>query len=200
MNRLLKKEQILTWPNLLSLFRLLLIPLIVWLYVVRQEYRLTLVPVIVSALTDVIDGKIARKYNMVSDLGKILDPLADKLTQAALLLCLTSRYPRMWVLLTVFAVKELIMLFLGYLTLQKKDSVNSAKWHGKLSTVLLYASVMLMLLAPDLPAWAADGLITVCIVTILLSFALYVWFYISVLTPEQNGRTTAGNTPAIRER
>ena len=200
MNRLFRKNQICTWPNLLSLVRLLLIPVILWLYIARQEYRLTLVPVIASALTDVIDGKIARKYNMISDLGKILDPVADKLTQAALLLCLTSRYPRMWVLLMVFAVKELIMLLLGYLTLRKKDSVNSARWHGKLSTVLLYGCVMLMLLIPDLPVWAADGLITVCIGAILLSLALYVRFYISVLMPEKNDRTTSGNAPAIRER
>ena len=80
MHGLFKKENVLTIPNLLSLFRLLLIPVIVWLYCVRQDYRWTIVALAVSGLSDILDGIIARKFNMVSDLGKILDPCADKLT------------------------------------------------------------------------------------------------------------------------
>ena len=86
MHRLFKKEQLFTIPNLLSLVRLALIPLIVWLYCVKHEYLWAVVVVVLSGVTDIVDGFIARKYHMVSDFGKILDPVADKLTQAALII------------------------------------------------------------------------------------------------------------------
>ena len=89
MHRILKKDQILTIPNLLSIIRLLMIPLIIWLYCEAQQYGLAVIVILLSGLTDIVDGFIARKYHMVSDFGKILDPAADKLTQAALILCLS---------------------------------------------------------------------------------------------------------------
>lgn len=89
MHRLMKKEQLLTIPNLLSVVRLLLIPLIVWLYCARQEYELAVLFILLSGATDVVDGFIARRFHMVSDFGKILDPVADKLTQGALIAGLT---------------------------------------------------------------------------------------------------------------
>lgn len=97
MHRIFKKDQILTIPNLLSVVRLLLIPVIVWLYCGKQEYTAAVVVILLSGITDIADGIIARKYHMVSDFGKILDPIADKLTQAAIILCLTYNYPLMWV-------------------------------------------------------------------------------------------------------
>ena len=81
----------------LSVVRLLLIPVIVWLYCGKQEYTAAVVVILLSGITDIADGIIARKYHMVSDFGKILDPIADKLTQAAIILCLTYNYPLMWV-------------------------------------------------------------------------------------------------------
>ena len=89
----LKKENILTIPNLLSLIRILLIPFIIWLYCARKAYLCTIIVIALSGFTDIIDGKIARKFNMVSDVGKVLDPVADKLTQATLVICLIARYP-----------------------------------------------------------------------------------------------------------
>ena len=92
MRRFFKKNQILTIPNLLSVVRLALIPVIVWLYSVEKNYYGAIGVIALSAATDIVDGWIARHFNMVSDFGKALDPLADKLTQAALLLCLLSKY------------------------------------------------------------------------------------------------------------
>ena len=114
----LKKENILTIPNLLSLIRILLIPFIIWLYCAQKAYLCTIIVIALSGFTDIIDGKIARKFNIVSDVGKVLDPVADKLTQATLVICLTARYPWMWALLALFAVKECLMLLWGYLTLK----------------------------------------------------------------------------------
>ena len=115
MHRIFRKDQVLTIPNLLSVIRLALIPLIVWLYIGKQEYSAAVAVILISGATDIIDGFIARKFNMVSDLGKILDPVADKLTQATVILCLTVKYRWMRGLIVLFVVKEIIMAVLGYM-------------------------------------------------------------------------------------
>ena len=101
------KNKIITMPNILSFFRLCLIPLIIWLYCVKQEYVWTFFVVGFSGLTDVVDGFIARRFNMISNFGKALDPIADKLTQLAMLVCLGLRFPWMFMLAAFLAAKEL---------------------------------------------------------------------------------------------
>lgn len=182
MHRIFKKSQIFTIPNFLSLIRLLMIPLIVWLYCEEQQYYAAVVVILLSGLTDIADGIIARKFNMVSDLGKILDPIADKLTQAALIICLTTKYSLMLPLIVEFALREVAMLVLGYITLKKKDSVNSSQWFGKLTTVMLYAVMMVLILFPGIPLWAANTLIVMCGIAILLSFVGYARFYKKLLS------------------
>ena len=185
MHRILKKDQIFTIPNFLSLLRLLMIPVIVWLYCEEQRYRAAVVVILLSGLTDIADGIIARKFNMTSDFGKILDPIADKLTQAALIISLTSKYELMVPLIIEFIVREFIMLILGYITIRKKDSVNSSQWFGKLTTVMLYAVMMVLILFPRIPLWAANTLIVMCGMTMLLSFVGYARFYKKFLSQKQ---------------
>lgn len=182
MRRVFQKDQILTIPNLLSLIRLLLIPLIVWLYCDAKRYHAVVLVVALSALTDIADGFIARRFHMVSDFGKILDPIADKLTQIALILCLISRYRLLIALLVEFALRELIMLILGYVTIKEKDSVNSSKWHGKLSTVLLYCVMTALILFPEISYRSANTMIIACGVIMALSFIQYVRFYKKLLS------------------
>ena len=177
----LNRENILTIPNLLSLFRIFLIPLIVWLYCRLKHYTATIAVIALSGATDIIDGKIARKFNMVSDVGKVLDPVADKLTQAALVICLISRYKWMWALLILFAVKECLMALWGYLTLKRTDTVNSAKWYGKVSTVVLYSVMMILIFFVDIPQAADNALIIFCGAVMLMSLVLYGLFYRSIL-------------------
>ena len=103
------KKEILTIPNLLSLFRLLLIPVYILIYLNAtgaSHYYLSAGILAVSCMTDLIDGKIARHFNMISTLGKILDPLADKATQFALMICLAMRYPVLIHLMVLFVIKE----------------------------------------------------------------------------------------------
>lgn len=178
MHRVLKKEQILTVPNLLSLLRLLMIPLIIWLYCGAKRYYAAVGVIILSGLTDVADGIIARKCNMVSDFGKILDPVADKLTQGAVIICLATKYKLMIPLIIEFALRELCMLVMGYMTIKNQDSVNSAKWYGKLTTVVLYAVMILLILFPQISNGIANGMIVGCSVMLLFSFAMYVRFYL----------------------
>jgi len=182
MHRILKKEQVLTIPNFLSLLRLLMIPVIAWLYCVELRYREAVVIILLSGITDIADGIIARKFNMVSDFGKILDPIADKLTQVTLIACLISKYDLMIPLIVEFVVREFIMLVLGYLTIRKHDKVNSSQWFGKLTTVMLYAVMMILILFPEIPLWAANTMIIVCGITMLLSFGGYARFYRRLLS------------------
>ena len=181
MSRILKKDQILTIPNLLSAIRLILIPLIVWLYIAKKAYYTAVIVILISGATDVIDGFIARKFHMVSDLGKILDPLADKLTQSAVIICLASKYSLMYFLTALFIVKEILMATYGYLALKKKDSVNSAKWYGKLNTAVLYIVMMCLIMFPGIGEAAANTMILICACVMLMSLALYTRFYLKLL-------------------
>ena len=186
-NKRFSKNAILTIPNLISLFRILLIPLIIWLYCGKKQCAATIAVVAISGVSDIIDGKIARKFNMVSDVGKVLDPIADKLTQVTLVICLTARYPWMWALLALFAVKECLMLLWGYLTLKSTNTINSAKWYGKLSTVVLYAVMMILILFVDIPEAGAEALMLLCGGIILLSLVMYGRFYHAILDQAPSG-------------
>ena len=181
MKKIFTKNGILTIPNLLSLLRILMIPFIVWLYIARKNYYGASFMIILSGVTDVADGIIARKCNMVSDFGKILDPIADKLTQGTLFICLSNKYPDMLWIFALFVAKEFVMALLGYITIRNTDSVNSAKWYGKLSTFILYTSMILLILFPDLPITVVNVLIVLCGFILLLSLTMYTRFYIKLL-------------------
>ena len=120
------KNKIITIPNMLSLFRLLLIPVIMWLYIVKEDPALTTVILALSGITDIVDGIIARKCHMVSDFGKAFDPVADKLTQIAMLFCLVSRFKWMLLPLCVMVIKEVTAGILGLLVIRKTGKVDGA--------------------------------------------------------------------------
>ena len=129
MKEIFCKRQILTIPNLLSVVRLLLIPVIIWLYSVEENQYAAIGVILLSGVTDIVDGIIARRFHMISDFGKALDPLADKLTQAALLICLLSKHHLMWGLIVVFGLCEISKFTLGIIIAKKYDEVNGAKWY-----------------------------------------------------------------------
>lgn len=166
-------KKILTIPNALSLFRLLLIPLFVWLYVAKDDMIMTTVVLVLSGLTDIADGYIARTYNMVSDFGKALDPVADKLTQLAMLFCLMYHFPHMFIPLVLLAIKELTTAITGSITIYKTKTVMGAVWHGKLTTFALYTMMVIHLLWGNIPPVVSDTLIGICVGIMMLSFVLY---------------------------
>ena len=186
MHRLFKRDQILTIPNLLSVIRLLMIPVIVWLYCEKQDYIAAAAMIVLSGLTDIADGIIARKFNLVSDLGKILDPVADKLTQAALIFCLVGKFEWMFWLFILFAVKEIVMGISGMVVIKKKDVVNSSQWFGKLATVVLYAVMFFLFLFPDTPVETVNVMILICAAVLLLAFIKYLRFHISLLRSKES--------------
>ncbi len=167
------KKAILTIPNLLSLFRLCLIPVIVWLYVREENYQWAGYILILSGLTDIVDGFIARTFHMTSDVGKVLDPIADKLTQAVMLICLMVRYPDILWPFALMVAKETFMAISGLLVIKRTGKVLGANWHGKAATVLLYATMFLHIFWHDIPRLLSQSSIAACTGMILLSFILY---------------------------
>ncbi len=167
------QNKILTIPNLLSLFRLLLVPVFCWTYLGLENDPLTVVFLLLSGLTDIVDGWIARHFNMTSDLGKVLDPVADKLTQAAMLLCLLLTFPKLSVLFALLALKEISDGVTGLLVIKKTGKVLGAEWHGKLSTVLLYLTLVVHVLWREIPHRISLLLLVACSVVLVLSMVLY---------------------------
>ena len=127
-------------PNILTIFRFILIPFIV-LNLANDKYLAAFVIFTVSGLTDILDGFIARKFNFITNFGKLIDPLADKCTQIITLatLALKNIIP-MWIIIIVI-LKEFIMVA-GASFLYGKELVVSSKWYGKLATVLFYIAIV----------------------------------------------------------
>ena len=178
--RLLTKEQLLTIPNAMSIFRIALVPFIIWAYAV-ERYYLVFGLLAVSALSDVLDGVVARRFNMCSEFGKFLDPLADMLTQVALVVCLMTRYTPIRILFAIIVVKEIVLTYLAAVALKKYNSVNSARWYGKLCTMVLEASIIVLLVVPTVPENVVWILTVVCAFLLLLAFVMYAILFIGIL-------------------
>lgn len=150
-----------------------LIPVIVWLYCFKENYLWTTIIFIISGITDIVDGFIARRFDMISDFGKAFDPVADKLTQISMLFCLVTRFPLMLIPLIILVIKEILAAIMNMITLKKAGFVVAAVWHGKVNTVLLYINMFIHIVWFKIPALVSNTLIIVCIVMMLLSSFLY---------------------------
>ncbi|MBE6979588.1 MAG: CDP-alcohol phosphatidyltransferase family protein [Ruminococcaceae bacterium] len=147
------KKDVLTIPNMLSLFRLVLIPVYIVIYLnatTTREYFLAGTILAVSCLTDMIDGQIARHFNMISNVGKVLDPIADKLTQLALTVCLSVKYPVLRMVLVLFVAKEAFQTLALVVMYRRGKVLPGSLMPGKLCTTVLFLSFIVMVLIPDL--------------------------------------------------
>ncbi len=135
-------------PNILTLIRFLLIPLILIL-LSQGKYIDAIIVFSISGITDILDGVIARKFNFISDFGKLMDPLADKFTQISMLVMLTvKKIIPLWIVIVVF-IKEFCMIC-GASFLYGKELVVSSKWYGKASTTLFYIAIVVSLILKKL--------------------------------------------------
>lgn len=173
----MRNKNIFTIPNILSMFRLLLLPVIVYMYINQKDYVLTGVLLLVSGITDLLDGYIARTFNMMSDLGKILDPVADKATQAVILLCLVTRFRWLVIPFMCIVVKELFMSFIGLIVIKKTGEVHGAVWHGKVATFMLDFMIIVHIIFYNI----SSTLSIISTFLILLSFYLYAKENINIL-------------------
>lgn len=131
-------------PNILTLLRFLLIPIILY-FIIKENYILAFIFLTLSGVTDVLDGYIARKFNFITNFGKLIDPLADKSTQISILATLSlQKIIPTWILIIVI-LKEFLMIS-GASFLYGKELVVSSKWYGKLSTVIFYIAIVCSLL------------------------------------------------------
>jgi cardiolipin synthase len=175
------KKDLWSIPNILCYIRFLLIPVFVVLYIKAtypKEYLRAAAVVLVSGLTDFLDGFIARRFDMITELGKIIDPLADKLTQASLIFVLVVKIKWMFLLLILFVIMQLFLLVAGLVMLKKGSKLSGAKWFGKVSTTVFYAVMLVLVSVPTLDSSVANILMLVCGAFLFLSFTLYIREYI----------------------
>lgn len=185
-----------TVPNVLSLMRIALVPVFVVLYLMSATHPTLLYwaagALVLSGLTDMFDGMIARALHQITEIGKLLDPIADKLTQVAVLVCLAVRMPRLWPLLAICAAKEIFqsvgatLLYLG-----RKTRVESARWYGKVCTVVFYVAMAMYVVFPpspetpllfgwNMPGWLAMALGVVVAVCMVYAFIQYARLFLRI--------------------
>ena len=169
-------HKIITIPNILSFLRLCMIPWFVWLYCWQKNYPMTAVVLLLSGLTDVADGFIARHFHMVSNFGKALDPVADKLTQFCMLVCLLTRDEFRLIIIPVvlIVIKEIATGISSLIVIKKTGEVMCADWHGKVTTFMLYAMMIIHVLWYNIPFAWSTVLILACVWMMLLSFVMYI--------------------------
>lgn len=180
-----KNYKILTIPNILSFLRLIFVAVFILLYRNDNTFTENIPAIIVlalSGLTDFLDGRIARRFNVISELGKILDPVADKVTEAVIAICLLEKYRIMFILLGTFIIKELFMCICGVIVIKKTGTNNGAKWYGKVSTFTFYLTVLALLLIPGIPKMAANIIISICIVLMAFALIMYMRLYYNILS------------------
>lgn len=185
------RKQIVSIPNLLGYFRILLLPLIVWRYVTADtiaEFHTAAAIIGISGITDFLDGFIARKFHMVTNLGKIVDPVADKLTQAAIVLALSFRFTWLIPVVVLFVVKEGFMGIMGIILLKKGTMLDGAKWFGKVSTAVLYVVMFVLILMPNISLNIANTFITICGGLLLMSLVMYLPVYRNLLREANDNR------------
>ena len=152
------KKKIFTIPNILSLFRIILAVIFLDISVkfgIAEKRSTLLIILVISGITDFLDGQIARRFDMVSDLGKILDPIADKLTQGVLLISFLYQYKMAKYVLVLFLIKETYMGVMGLKTIATTGKNEGAMWYGKVSTAFFYAAMVILFIFSQIPVLAA---------------------------------------------
>ena len=153
------------------------IPNILTIIIFVENYILAFVFFTLSGVTDILDGAIARKFNLISTFGKLMDPLADKLTQISVLATLVFKDIIPFWILVIVILKELIMI-IGASFLYGKDVVVYSKWFGKLATVLFYLAIVLSLINKQFGftgIWNSIDLFIYCIALIATVFSLIMY-------------------------
>lgn len=170
----MNKQELWTVPNILGYIRLALIPVFAVLYL-QEQYLGASIALAISILSDFLDGIIARKFHQITELGKFLDPVADKLTQATIVICLAFRYPLLWGIFAIEVVKEGLMLIAGGLLLKlKKRKLDGAKWFGKVTTAVMDFILLFLLIFPHMPEGLRSGLILFCGGCMLITIMMYI--------------------------
>ena len=160
-------------PNILSCLRILLIPFFVWQMFAGNTVNAGVI-LIVSGATDLLDGILARRFGWVSAVGKVLDPVADKLTQGTISIVLAILLRQYWVFFAILIIKDLVMLILGGYLLKNGIKIEGARWFGKVVTVLFYGVMIGIVCFPGMPPWLITTLLAIVSGCAVIAAALYV--------------------------
>ena len=188
--KVLTRKEICTVPNLLSMLRLCLAIEFIGIferYGVGEYRKVMVFIVLAAAATDILDGRIARSFNSVSRVGRILDPVADKVMQGVMLAYLIPRYPLAKLVLILFVIKECYMTVVGWKVMMETNAAMESQWHGKLNTAVTYVVVLILLAGPRLPYSTSNILIGACAVCMAMSFGMYASEFREILE-RQNSR------------
>ena len=179
-------------PNTLTVVRLILVPVFVitMFAPLPQSWRwLPLAIIVLSGITDVADGYIARRFNQITQLGKVLDPLADKLSLLALSICIAIKFFPFWVIAVVVIIKEILQILGGGYLMKKKIKIPSSRWFGKACTAVTYCCYIILLALPIFhlipPLWALWTMVAVILALMLLAFFSYLPVYLRLLQQDK---------------
>lgn len=176
MNKINKKE-LFSIPNCMGYFRILLIPLFCIEYLSADsptDYYIASGILLISTITDFLDGQIARRLNMITEFGKFLDPIADKMTHAAIAICLMFRYPYMKYLVLLMLIKEGYMAVMGWIHLKHGTKLDGATWFGKFCTASLFLVLLILVFLPNISEGIATILIIAEMLIMLITLILYI--------------------------
>ena len=176
----MNKKDIFTIPNIICYLRILIIPLFMYIYLTAEnprDYLIAAIIVLLSSVSDLFDGMIARKFNQVTELGKILDPVADKMNHFAILLCLAIRYKIMRLVIVVMVIKEAYMLFNGLYFLKRGKMMDGAMWYGKVCTAISFISLFTLFLVYDMPLKYVSLIAIIMIISMIFTLVMYIRLY-----------------------
>lgn len=173
-------NEIFTVPNILVYIRIALIPIFAGLYMnadSQSDYYMALGVMAAAFLTDFFDGKIARAFNCVTELGKTIDPIADKLYQFSVALCLMMKYPLIISVAVILFIKEISMGIMGLVLINKGGKIFGARWYGKVCTAFVDISLVLLLVFPvfeiNISRSVTDALIYMCDIILIVVSVMY---------------------------
>ena len=165
-------------PNMLSIFRILLLPVFGVVFFRYPGNEVNWLPAsifLLSGITDFLDGYIARRFGMITKAGKLLDPIADKLTQLTVIGCLAAKhnYRELWALFIIYLIKELMIAIGGLWFIRKFRAIRMSRWFGRVATTQFYAAIFLVILFPGMPRTMFNVLTILTVIFAIYSLVRY---------------------------
>ncbi len=186
-------DKIITIPNILSFIRILMIPVVILFYIVFNNITAAALLLAAACLTDAVDGYIARRFNMVSNVGKALDAIADKLLQFSILVCVAANYWQTYILAAIFAIKEITTTFFCLRYVKVSGHIEGARWYGKVCTVILDIIMLLMFFFTKLSSAIVWTFTCISAIALIFTFAMYVNNYLKATKKILESETIASD-------
>lgn len=175
-------------PNLMGYFRIILAAVYMFLFYNSLDggaYWPVIAVIVLSGFTDFLDGKVARKFNMVTDWGKMLDPIADKITIGAIIISLSLKYKIVIAMIILYVIKEGYMAVMGLILIKKGHKIEGAKWYGKVCTFGTYVILIVLLLLPNMPMVIVNVLVILNMLIMIFTLIKYIVYHGSLLKTQK---------------